>query len=398
MAEPELYSSTPKSGKRPNTELEVSPSGTFSLSDISKLMDKKLDPIIQKLDIVDRAINLENRVKELEMENRALKEKLEKQEIYSRKDNVKVIGLRETEGENCEQALLGILQKYCPNFNDRTFIRVHRLGKKAQTGERPIIARFHHYKDKIILQTLMHRIFIENGISIIDDFPPEIEKARRILLPILKAAKSVAPQSGPKPRLVDDKLYIQGVKYTTGDLHKLPKRLRPEAIFTPSNEGKTAFFTKLSPLSNHYPCKFTCKGESYNCTEQYIMTMKATQFNDQATVRRVKAEKDPIRMKQMGKSILGFDKQTWYSVVEEKTTEGVYAKFSQNPELKKFLLETETNLILEASPDRYWGVGKKLKDRDLWDQRRWTGKNVMGNILMNVRDRLKSESTMINNN
>ena len=74
-------------------------------------------------------------------------------------------------------------------------------------------------------------------------------------------------------------------------------------------------------------------------------------------------------------------------------TQCVLAKFSQNPDFRKFRLETESNIILEASPDRLWGVGKNLKEKDLGDEQRWTGKNIMGKILMKVRDRLKSESS-----
>ena len=53
--------------------------------------------------------------------------------------------------------------------------------------------------------------------------------------------------------------------------------------------------------------------------------MKAAQFNDQATVLRVKAEKDRVKMKQMGKYITGFNKQIWYSMAEERMTQGVFA-------------------------------------------------------------------------
>ena len=35
-------------------------SGTFTFSELSNLMDKKLEPILHKLEIVDRAIGLEN--------------------------------------------------------------------------------------------------------------------------------------------------------------------------------------------------------------------------------------------------------------------------------------------------------------------------------------------------
>ena len=93
MSASELYDTTQKSGKRPNTDIELSPSGTFTLLELSNLMDRKPEPIFKKAR--DRAIDLENRVKILEEENNVLKEKLVNQEIYSRKENIKVIGMTE---------------------------------------------------------------------------------------------------------------------------------------------------------------------------------------------------------------------------------------------------------------------------------------------------------------
>ena len=51
-----------------------------------------------------------------------------------------------------EQNLLGILSKFCPHFDDHTFTIVYRIGKKQKDTGRPIIARFHHLKDKILLR------------------------------------------------------------------------------------------------------------------------------------------------------------------------------------------------------------------------------------------------------
>ena len=72
---------------------------------------------------------------------------------------------------------------------------------------------------------------------------------------------------------------------------------------------------------------------------------------------------------------------------------GNIAKFGQNPALKEFLLSTGDALIAEASPyDTIWGIGL---DRDTAlkgtvDQ--WKGENLLGCVLMDVRDRLREES------
>ena len=53
-------------------------------------------------------------------------------------------------------------------------------------------------------------------------------------------------------------------------------------------------------------------------------------------------------------------------MAEEKIQEGLYAKFSQNTHLPQFLLDTEDGIILEASFDKFWGIGKTLRDKDLF--------------------------------
>lgn len=55
------------------------------------------------------------------------------------------------------------------------------------------------------------------------------------------------------------------------------------------------------------------------------------------------------------------------------------AKFSQNPELARKLVATgEATLVEDSKFDPFWGVGKK-----------GTGKNMLGKLLMEVREHLK---------
>lgn len=54
---------------------------------------------------------------------------------------------------------------------------------------------------------------------------------------------------------------------------------------------------------------------------------------------------------------------------------GVREKFKQNENLMTLLLSTGDAVLMENSPDSYWGIGKD-----------GTGRNNLGNILMNLRD------------
>ena len=74
-------------------------------------------------------------------------------------------------------------------------------------------------------------------------------------------------------------------------------------------------------------------------------------------------------------------RKDWEDVKDKIMYEIVFNKFSQNPELKKKLLATNGEELVEGNTwnDQYWGVcnGK--------------GKNMLGKILMRVRAELRKE-------
>ena len=57
--------------------------------------------------------------------------------------------------------------------------------------------------------------------------------------------------------------------------------------------------------------------------------------------------------------------------------EGLVAKFSQNEDLKKRLLETGNDVLAEcAVKDRIWGIGLSMNDPDRHDMLKWRGQNL----------------------
>lgn len=64
-------------------------------------------------------------------------------------------------------------------------------------------------------------------------------------------------------------------------------------------------------------------------------------------------------------------------------------KFSQDEELKEFLLSTENRIIVEASPvDFVWGIGMAEDDPNAEFPLKWKGPNLLGFVLMEIRDEL----------
>jgi ribA/ribD-fused uncharacterized protein len=69
---------------------------------------------------------------------------------------------------------------------------------------------------------------------------------------------------------------------------------------------------------------------------------------------------------------------------------GLMAKFSQNDELRQKLLDTGDAVLVEcAGSDKVWACGIRLYDDRRFDASNWTGDNILGYALMEVRNRIK---------
>ena len=222
-------------------------------------------------------------VSSLMKENKKLKDDLLHSETYSRRDNLHFHGIPEQRAEDCERIILEICHDAGMEYMDiRSFVRVHRVGQYNNNRCRPIVARFSHFKDRENVWQCRKDIKLNQGVLILEDYPAEILSRRKQLYPILEAAYKYRDPGNQDFRFrgfIDaDKLILNGSVYTVDTLYKLPPALQPEVIASPYNDKIQLFFTRASPLSNHYPCHFVVDGTTFNCVEQYLMKAKAIQI------------------------------------------------------------------------------------------------------------------------
>ena len=155
------------------------------------------------------------------------------------------------------------------------------------------------------------------------------------------------------------------------------------------NDRVHVFYGYESPFSNFYACEFTVNGTRYNCVEQYFQSYKAGHFKDEASRKKIMSLSKPGSMKAAGRRAKNFDIQEWKSISKKVLKEGVYAKFSQNANLRERLLATGDKRLGEACGDKNWGTGIRLKDKRTLDVKQWVGENKMGDIMTEVREALK---------
>lgn len=100
---------------------------------------------------------------------------------------------------------------------------------------------------------------------------------------------------------------------------------------------------------------------------------------------------DPNVLSQMGNKI--FPSAEWESTKADMMKCVILSKFGQNPELYTKLKATGSTPLYECTRNRYWGTGWK-HDAPNWEKSSdFPGANVLGNILMEVRDSVVDSST-----
>ena len=107
-----------------------------------------------------------------------------------------------------------------------------------------------------------------------------------------------------------------------------------------------------SPLSNFYPCNFDLDNEIWISSEQFFMACKARCFDDYDSYKKIRIATTPEQAKKIGRKVIGFEDRIWDEVKYHLMYDGVYAKFSQNEDLKAFLLSPkfEDKDFVEGSP------------------------------------------------
>lgn len=147
-----------------------------------------------------------------------------------------------------------------------------------------------------------------------------------------------------------------------------------------------------SCFSQWYDVYFVVDGISYHTTEQYMMASKARLFGDEDTLKEIMETYSPADHKKLGRKVKSFDATIWDDKKLDIVVEGNKAKFSQNPELKEFLLATNNAILVEASPyDKIWGIGMSASNENISNPSLWQGQNLLGLALMQVREILRNE-------
>ena len=98
------------------------------------------------------------------------------------------------------------------------------------------------------------------------------------------------------------------------------------------------------------------KGIPFDSSEQAFMYLKAVFFNDEDAALKICGAINPKIAKQLGRGVKNYNDIGWSRVCFSLMKLVLKAKFEQNPQFLKELLDTGEKILVEASPyDTVWG-------------------------------------------
>lgn len=131
----------------------------------------------------------------------------------------------------------------------------------------------------------------------------------------------------------------------------------------------------LGAWSDH---AFVLDGKEWPTVEHYYQAMK---FEDQGYQEKIRQAGSPKQARKLGRRRFKKLRNDWSKVKEVFMTRALYTKCKTYSNVARELLDTESKKLVESSSyDYYWGCGR--------DRR---GSNIYGQVLMNVRNKLREE-------
>ncbi len=131
-------------------------------------------------------------------------------------------------------------------------------------------------------------------------------------------------------------------------------------------------------FSNFAAFPIIIDGQLWPTSEHYFQAQKFESSENQEEIRLAES---PMQAAKMGRDRHRQLRQDWDAIKIAVMTKAVRAKFSQHSELRKTLLSTGSATLVEhTTNDSFWADGGD-----------GSGKNMLGIVLMNIRDELASQ-------
>lgn len=279
------------------------------------------------------------------------------------------------------------------SFSSAALDATYRIGKfRKGAPARNILASFVKSDDRRLILRAKNSIKMGTDVDfyINEDQSVDTRTHRANIKRLSKSAKEVGFDSS----ITGDKLIVDNKAYNSNELDLIPNRVLRSSAQEKWVTGGLAFRGERSVFSNFYTKSFFVERYRYLSVEQYFQYSKAVYFEESNLARKIIMTSNPSQIQTLGnragEEISGDEFEEWLEYSKEILHTGIYAKFSQNPSLKKDLLATGDCLLYEATTDLHYACGINLVSKK-WSDQSWEGQNLTGRALVEVRDRIRLE-------
>lgn len=221
-------------------------------------------------------------------------------------------------------------------------------------------------------------------------------------VPTETAPESASGSAGPSTSSaqVPTETFLGSAPGSTGpsasSAHMPPEsRVKIRCPWSVQGDGFLGFYTKDSPLSNFNAAPVTVGSVQFETSEHAYQHMKATLAGDPERAERITKASSPGKAKRIGEEVIPSSElqSVWLSTLTSIMENVCVLKFQQNEIARQYLMSTGNLELVEASTDSIWGCGVSINDHKLNDRRMWRGNNLLGKILMKVRENLRSRNS-----
>ena len=149
-------------------------------------------------------------------------------------------------------------------------------------------------------------------------------------------------------------------------------------------------------LSLKWTVEIEFNNTMYNSAKQAIAAELAKVFNDQENLQKIMIADTPEEVSYELDDVPGDENQAkWNDNIKQLLYDVNIAKFNQYPELVTRLLETKTAVLGAYIPnDNLIGIGMSLDNIQSKNPINWTGQNLLGKALMDIREKFRGDMAL----
>ena len=146
------------------------------------------------------------------------------------------------------------------------------------------------------------------------------------------------------------------------------------------------FHSHKNVLSNFFPCKIEVDNHVFSSVEHGYQYYQASAAGMDDLADEIIRAPHAGKAKGLSKRIPSEFRDSWEKINTEKMRELIEAKVAQVPEFENTLLGSSDCVLAEATPDKFWASGLSSETTSKTLPHTWPGLNMLGKILMEVRD------------